>query len=47
MIYEHILLEDFPDGIKSIYYKGERLSREEFIKVKEKSNLMKNSQVTS
>jgi hypothetical protein len=46
-MFEHILLEDFPEGVKSIYYKGKRLSREEFIKVKEKSNLIKNSKVTS
>ena len=46
MNYNHLFSEDLPDGVKSIYYMGKRVTLEEFKRMKEKSNLKKESKLT-
>lgn len=47
MSYKHLTLDSFPVGVKSIYYKGKRLTREEFVEITRKSNLIINSKTIS
>ena len=47
MSYKHLTLDSFPVGVKSIYYMGKRLTREEFVEITRKSNLIKNTKIIS
>lgn len=34
---DHLFLEKLPKGIQTLYYQGKRMTREEFIQLKDKS----------
>lgn len=42
---EHLFYEKMPEGIKYLYYKGKRITRKEFIELKEKSLTKGNSKI--
>ena len=42
---EHLFYERMPEGIKSLYYKGKRMTRKEFIQLKDKSLMKGNSKI--
>lgn len=42
---EHLFYENLPKGIKSLYYKGRRMTRKEFIELKDKSFTKDNSKI--
>ena len=44
---DHLFLEELPKGVKTLYYQGKRMTREEFIHLKDKSLTKGNSKINS
>ena len=42
---DHLFLEKLPEGVQTLYYQGKRMTREEFIQLKDKSLTKGNSKI--
>lgn len=45
MSLDHLFLEKIPKGVKTLYYQGKRITRDEFNQLRDKSLIKGNSKI--